>query len=182
MIMSAMRHLPEFAHSLCERFESEGIPLLLAGGWAVCFHGHSRATLDVDWICRRSQLSMACQLMERLRFERMTDGMATRFKHRSDPSVPFIDLIWVDDHSFLLLKESSVASPAPLSVPMIGFRSLLAMKLHALKDGNSRDHKDLLDIRSLLRYSSTRLDEAELRGLCEKYAGPTAYDLIKGTP
>lgn len=177
--MGAIRHLPEFAHSLCQRFESEGIPLLLAGGWAVCFHGHSRATLDVDWICRRSQLQAACGLMERLRFQRMTDGMASRFKHRSDPSVPYIDLIWVDDASFALMAESSVESPLPLPVPMVGFQSLLAMKLHALKDGDSRDHKDLLDIRNLLRYSPTRLGEAEIRALCEKYAGPSAYDLIK---
>lgn len=91
--MSAIRHLPEFAHSLCGRFESAGIPLLLAGGWAVCFHGHSRATLDVDWICRLSQFDNSIHLMEQLGFERMTDGMASRFRHRSDPSVPFIDLI-----------------------------------------------------------------------------------------
>jgi len=119
--------------------------------------------------------------MERLRFERMTDGMASRFRHRSDPSIPFIDFIWVDDRSFDAMAEAAVKSPSPLSVPMIGFQSLLAMKLYALKDGDARDHKDLLDIRSLLRYSPTKIDEAELRALCERYAGSTAYNLIRGS-
>ena len=47
--------LPEFAHSLYQSFEREGIPLLLAGGWAVCHHGYTRLTLDVDWVCPRSK-------------------------------------------------------------------------------------------------------------------------------
>ena len=47
--------LPEFAYSLYERFAQEGIPLLLAGGWAVCHHGYARLTLDVDWVCPRSR-------------------------------------------------------------------------------------------------------------------------------
>ncbi|MCW1883616.1 nucleotidyltransferase family protein [Luteolibacter flavescens] len=178
--MSPKRHLPEFAHSLSQRFESDGIPLLLAGGWAVCFHGYSRATLDIDWICKRSQIRKASELMESLGFERMTDGMACRFKHRRDPSVPYIDLIWVDDATFGTMRETSEASPLPLSVPMLGFRALLAMKLFALKDGETRDHKDLLDIRSLLRYSATKLDDSELKELCNRYAGPQAFDLIRG--
>lgn len=40
--------LPEFAHSLYQSFEREGIPLLLAGGWAVCHHGYTRYTNDID--------------------------------------------------------------------------------------------------------------------------------------
>lgn len=34
--------IPGFAQSLYDRFEREGIPLLLAGGWAVCHHGYVR--------------------------------------------------------------------------------------------------------------------------------------------
>jgi hypothetical protein len=55
------------------------------------------------------------------------------------------------------------------------------MKLYALKDGEARDHKDLLDIRSLLRYGKTRISDEELRSLCERYAGPDAYDQIKSS-
>lgn len=160
-------------------FEGEGIPLLLAGGWAVCFHGHSRATLDIDWICRRSQFHEACALMERLGLSRLSDGMASRFKSDKDPSIPFTDLIWVDDATFATMKEDSTSSPSPLPVAMLGFRALLAMKLFALKDGEARDHKDLLDIRSLLRYSPREISDEEFRVMCERYAGSGAYDKIK---
>ncbi|WP_193213214.1 hypothetical protein [Luteolibacter marinus] len=46
--------LPDFAQSLYDRFDREGIPLLLAGGWAVSHHGYNRFTRDVDWICSRA--------------------------------------------------------------------------------------------------------------------------------
>jgi hypothetical protein len=38
--------LPEFAHSLYQSFEREGIPLLLAGGWAVCHHGYGHTKVS----------------------------------------------------------------------------------------------------------------------------------------
>ncbi len=120
--------------------------------------------------------------MGRSGFVRMTDGMASRFKHRSDPSIPFIDLIWVDDSTFATMRETSLGSPGPLVVPMLGLKALLAMKLYALKDGETRDHKDLLDIRSLLRYSPTKIPDDELRAMCERYAGPDAYAAIKSSP
>lgn len=53
--MEPKRHLPEFAYSLFQHFAEEGIPLVLAGGWAVCFHGYSRTTLDLDYICARTR-------------------------------------------------------------------------------------------------------------------------------
>ena len=180
--MPIKRHLPEFAHSLCMKFDREGIPLLLAGGWAVCFHGYPRTTLDVDWICRRCQYSEACALMVQLGFEQSSDGMASRFKHSKDPSIPFTDLIWVDDATFHTMSETATDSDPPLPVPMLGLRSLLAMKLYALKDNEKRDHKDLLDIRKLLRNNPSEISDEELRLLCERYASAEAFNTIRNSP
>jgi Nucleotidyl transferase AbiEii toxin, Type IV TA system len=171
--------LPEFAKSLYERFDREGIPLLLAGGWAVCHHGYSRLTVDVDWVCPRSREADAIALMRCLHFDKCTDGMASRFKSRKHAAFPYVDLIWVDDASFEKMVESDHEDAGKPAVPAINFRSLLAMKLHALKDGETRDHKDLLDIRSLLRYGHTHIPEEELKALCERYAGHEAYEKIR---
>lgn len=61
--------IPDFAQTLHERFSREGIPLLLAGGWAVCHHGYSRLTLDVDWVSRRDRGHEAVALMDQLGFD-----------------------------------------------------------------------------------------------------------------
>ena len=174
--------LPEFAHSLYERFEREGIPLLLAGGWAVCHHGYARLTLDIDWVCSRSREKEAVTLMETLGFTKSTDGMASRFARRSDPSFPYIDLIWVDETTFSKMAEDDPESTQKHRIPVINFRALLAMKLFALKDQESRKGKDLLDIRFLLQYGYHKISEAELKALCERFAGPDAYNLIKMIP
>ena len=173
--------LPEFAHSLYQSFEREGIPLLLAGGWAVCHHGYTRLTLDVDWVCPRSKESEAVALMDRLHFTKSTDGMASRFKSRKDAVFPYIDLIWVDDATFAKMAEPDSVETQKSNVPVINFRALLAMKLYALKDDVVRQHKDLLDIRFLLAYGHLRISDEEFKSLCERYAGPGAYEKIKMT-
>lgn len=145
----------------------------------MCHHGYSRLTLDVDWVCPRSREADAIALMGRLHFDKCTDGMASRFKSRKHAAFPYVDLIWVDDSSFEKMAEPDQENAGSLRVPVINFRALLAMKLHALKDGETRDHKDLLDIRSLLRYGHTHISEEELKALCERYAAPGAYEKIR---
>ncbi len=171
--------VPDFAQSLYRAFEREGIPLLLAGGWAVCHHGYSRLTLDVDWVCARSNEERATALMDSLGFDQSTDGMAARFKYRKVLAFPFVDLIWVDDSSFRRMSEPDPALPAE-SIPVINFRALLAMKIYALKDHDHRQGKDLLDIRSLLDYGHCKISDSELLELCMRYgSGSTTFNLIK---
>jgi hypothetical protein len=171
--------IPDFAQSLYDRFEREGIPLLLAGGWAVCHHGYSRLTIDVDWVCPRSKEAEAVTLMDSLHFSKCSEGMASRFKNRKHTALPYVDLIWVDDATFKPMAEPDPDTDGKQKFRVINFRALLAMKLFALKDGANRDHKDLLDIRLLLRYGHSRIPEEELISMCERYAGPGAYEKIK---
>lgn len=174
--------LPEFAHSLYQRFESEGIPLLLAGGWAVCHHGYSRFTRDVDWVCSRANESRAIALMESLGFEIAFQAMATRFQLKRDPSYPPVDLLWVSPESFAKMEITNERAGIHQDMPVVDLRTLLAMKLNALKDREQRHDKDLLDIRFLLKENPAALQDDELRQLCEKFAGPDAYNLIRMIP
>ena len=66
--------IPDFAQSLFDRFEREAIPLLLAGGWAVCHHGYSRFTNDIDWICSRNNEFRATEVMKSLGFDEDRKG------------------------------------------------------------------------------------------------------------
>lgn len=171
--------LPEFAESLFRRFEEAGIPLLLAGGWAVNFHGYSRFTRDVDWVCRRDLLDEAVALMSKLRMVKCSDGMASRFLRDGDLAFMPVDLLWVDAASFDVMASTANYTGRHGDIPVIGLKSLLAMKIYALKDDDSRQGKDLLDIRSLLIYGKAQIPEDELEALCLRYGGPDSYRKVR---
>lgn len=171
--------IPDFAQSLFERFEREGIPLLLAGGWAVCHHGYTRFTNDIDWICSREHESQAIGLMESLDFRIIFEAMATRFKHTKHLDIPPVDLIWVNPKSFAIMADTNEKTGHHKEIPVINLEALLAMKIHALKDDETRKGKDQLDIRILLTENPTAITEQRLRELCERYGGPDAYKLVR---
>ena len=137
---------------------------------------HSRFERDVNWICSRADETKACELMSRLGLSKATDGMASRFTMLKDPSFPPVDLIWVDEDTFYKMAASNDRTGRHGDIPVIGFESLLAMKLHALKDDAHRQGRDVLDIRSLLKYSPTRITNERLRELCLRFAGPGVYE------
>ncbi|MEO5713169.1 MAG: nucleotidyl transferase AbiEii/AbiGii toxin family protein [Luteolibacter sp.] len=174
--------LPDFAHSLHERFAREGISLLLAGGWAVCHHGYSRFTNDVDWICSRADETRAIELMKSLGFAIAFEAMATRFQRANPLEMMPIDLLWVSPETFSRMSATDQRTGVHSDIPVIDLESLLAMKLHALKDRVVRKERDLLDIRFLLEQNANIFTETQRRELCQKYAGPDAYDLIHNIP
>lgn len=168
--------LKDFAKVMFERFEEEGIPLLLAGGWAVTSHGFSRNTIDLDWVCARSREADAVAFMAKLGFEPRTDGMATRFQYGRDLAFPFVDLIWVNDDTFNQMRGSM---DDVMGVRVITFEGLIAMKLYALKDDEHRKGRDLRDLQELLERNPGKIPEIELRAMCQKYAGAGAFEKLR---
>ncbi len=170
---------PEFAYSLYQAFEREGIPLLLAGGWAVCHHGYTRYTNDIDWVCSRADETHALDLMRSLNFEIVFETMATRFRHKKHLDLLPVDLLWVSAETFAKMAATDQRTGPRVDMPVINFESLLAMKLHALKDDKERDGRDMLDIRLLLKENKDVMTDEHLREICERFAGPNAYNLIR---
>lgn len=162
--------LPDFAQSLYQCFDREGIPLLLAGGWAVSFHGYSRQTRDVDWICSRGDEGRAAALMDSLGFSVLFQAMASRYQLVGHPEVPPVDLLWVSPETFGKMGLTNQRTGLHGDIPVIDFESLLAMKLHALKDQDERGGRDLVDLRMLLKVNPREIPAARLRELCERYA------------
>ena len=158
---------------------NEGIPLLLAGGWAVCYHGYARYTNDIDWVCSRADEAQALALMKSLGFEIAFEAMATRFIHRKHFDRLPVDLLWVSSETFAKMAVTSQRTGVRADMPVIDFEALLAMKLHALKDDIERHGKDMLDIRNLLAENTHALTDDKLRELCDKFAGSDAYNRIR---
>lgn len=167
--------MKDFAKSLFDRFEVEGIPLLLAGGWAVTSYGFSRNTVDIDWVCSRSREKEIIELMSKLGFKPISSGMATRFQYISDLAIPAVDMIWVNEDTFSRMRGPM--DPA-LGVQVITFEGLIAMKLYALKDDKLRKGRDLRDLQELLERNPEKISEADLRAMCAKYACPEVYDKL----
>lgn len=170
---------PELGRSLHDRFAEAGIPLLLAGGWAVGHFGHSRYTRDIDWVCSREHEEEAKAIMAHLGFVIEFESMATRFIFTKDPSVVPIDLIWVSAESFSKMGLTKELATDRKDIPVVDFEALLAMKICALKDGATRGQRDLIDLRMILDLNPNAISEAKLEELCEKYGGPKAYPLLR---
>jgi len=92
---------------------------------------------------------------------------------------PPVDLLWVSAETFAKMADTDQRTGLHDNIPVITLESLLAMKLHALKDRETRHDKDLLDIRELLDKNRSGISEERVRDLCERFAGPDAYDLVR---
>lgn len=105
--------------------------------------------------------------------------MATRFQRKNPLEMMPIDLLWVSPATFAKLSVTDQKTGIHRDIPVINLEALLTMKVHALKDRVTRKDRDPLDIRFLLEENAGAISEAQLRQLCEKYAGPDAYNLIR---
>ena len=172
-------NLPELGRSLFDAFHDAGVPLILAGGWAVNHYGYSRYTRDIDWVCRRSDEAAAKNLIASLGMEITFEAMATRFHHPVHLTAPPIDLLWVDDETFRKLAAAAEFATTRKDIPVVGFRELLIMKIAALENDRNRHGKDVLDLRWLLGQHPRRISEADLELLCQRYGPPGSYDFIR---
>lgn len=120
--------------------------------------------------------------MKSLGFTIAFESMATRFQRVNPLEMMPIDLLWVSPETFTRMSVTDQKTGIHGDIPVIDLESLLAMKLHALKDRVARKDRDLLDIRFLLEENAEVFSETQLRELCQKYAGPDAYDLIHNIP
>jgi len=117
--------------------------------------------------------------MRPLGFNEIFDAMATRFKLEGDEGFPPMDLLWVDVETFSRMADTRQRTGRHQTIPVIDLEALPAMKLHALKDNATRQGKDLLDIRELPGVHSRVLTDQRLRQLCDRFAGPGGYELVK---
>ena len=171
--------LPDSIASLHNLLKSRGIDVLLAGGWAVNEHGFARETRDIDWIARQDQKDLAQEFLKSAGFRIGSDSnLVTRFLPQI-PTIPTIDLLWVDSDTFEQLNVGKTLGGRLGTIPVLSFNNLIALKVYALKDNEDRDGRDLMDIRRLLRANPGLLSEELLRSLCDRYGPPGAYDLIK---
>lgn len=155
-----------------------GVDCLLVGGFAVNHYGYTRNTLDVDFMIAAVHINIVRKIMIQSGFTNIsvTDNVV----FFNAPNKPLrVDFLQVDRHTMLKLTENAetiVIRGHSLKVPSL--KDLLAMKLFALGQAESRRiDKDLPDIAYLAIINELDF-KAELLPLCRRFATEDIYRQI----
>ena len=167
---------------LSRELSSGGVRWLLVGGFAVNYHGISRATGDVDLLMTATAYEQAGPVLQRAGYEEYQRTSA--FARLSNKGIYLmgIDVAFVDEATFeKMWRESCQTTISNAPVRVAAIKHLIAMKLHALKHGSAaRQRKDLEDIRDLAAAGQLDLHAEEFRQLCSRFADDKIYQMITG--
>ena len=141
-------------------FAALQIRTALIGGLALAAHNVPRATRDVDFLADANDAERLHELLL---------GLGYRCIHRSADAANYLrgdeglDLLYAHRPEALrLLSEAEERDTGMGRLRVIGAEGLIAFKLQGHVNDASR-HRDLDDIRSLLRANRSSLDSKEVR-------------------
>lgn len=159
---------------IVEQAAAAGLPFLVIGGHAVNAHGYPRTTADIDLLVREDDRRAWDELIVPLGYRTYQMRRAFQMYNPIAREIPPLDLMLVDAGTFS--KLASAAGTRRLddaSVQVPSLLHLIALKLHALKNGSAdRRNIDLSDIATLLAVNHVDLASAEYAEIIERYATP----------
>lgn len=166
--------------TIAERAAAEGLPFLVIGGNAVIAYGYPRMTRDIDLLVRDSDRRAWDTLITSLDY---TPHQIARAFHMYNPiargDLP-VDLMLVDADTFAKLAaqpNQCVLDQTQVFVPKLSH--LLALKLHALRNGSShRYERDLSDVVMLIDVNKVDLAASEYADILTRYATPAVREEI----
>ena len=173
----------EILNILNREASASGLNYLVIGGHAIGALGYVRHTGDLDLLICDDQLELWCAILERLKYQAFqTHPAFIRWKGPQIDTWP-IDFMIVDRRSFAgLMSDSSEIKIGAATVRIPSLRHIIALKLHALKQGQPhRQLKDLSDIIELIKIGKVNWREADFVAFCEKYGTTEIYERIKNS-
>ena len=144
---------------LTEFFDRQHIDYAVIGAFALYAYGYTRATKDIDFITRFKYQSQIVEYLESLGFETLnrSEGFSNHL-HSIDSAR--IDLVYVDgetaDIIFKAIQKRSIIENSKL--PVVSPEHLIALKLFAIQNDPDRKHKELADIKEILRITPVNKD------------------------
>ena len=171
-----VRDIVEYLWHAQERGE---ISFLLIGGRSLEAYGYVRNTRDIDLLIASKDIPAMEGLLISASYQKVAESpIFSRWQHR-DLMEEDIDLMFVDEGTFDKLSTGcgvlSVGS-ASLRVPSVA--SLIALKLHAMKNNPERFGKDATDILEIIKRNPMSITENELNALCVKFGPPDCWAKI----
>jgi len=168
--------IPELI-AACQR--DEALPFLVVGGHAVIAHGHARFTYDLDLLVRRSQRDAWVRKVESLGYTVFREH-ATFVQMSASGGGTELDLMLVADETFAGLWAAAEAKLlGGIEVKMPSLKHLIALKLHALKQGLAhRTVKDLDDVIMLVLKNALDIRAEQWRDWFLRYGTAELYERV----
>jgi predicted nucleotidyltransferase len=170
-----------------DRFRSQialigkaNLDAVLIGGLAVGIRTTPRATFDVDFAVRASDLAGWKEYLTEAAWRMLAEKEAfTQWLREADQAR--MDLMLVDDSTFLkIFTQAEVRKVANLDVRVASANTLLAMKLHATHYRKSEKLRtDWMDVIALMEVCGYTVDSIEFKKLYSRYAAPLSYDQFR---
>ena len=171
---------PNCFQMISSEFRKAGVTFLLVGGLAVNQHKYARATLDADFLITEDAYQKVLAILEAGGY-RLVDkqNLVARFVHE-EPFFMDVDIMFTDEGTLKeMLEEAGKVTLRGGQFLVPSLDHLMAMKLHALKQGaRDREFKDLGDILELVRANRIQVDTDRFKNLCLKYATEEIYERI----
>jgi len=153
---------------------------IVIGGHAVIEHGFLRGTEDADILVPKSQRAEWIECVAALGYQIFRDG-GTFLQFEPDDKAEWdLDIMLVPENAFeRLFAESRTATLEQAAVIVPSLEHLIALKVHALKNGRGiRVLKDITDVAQLLRLNQVDARAEWVRKIFEKYGTSELYEKV----
>jgi hypothetical protein len=153
---------------LREELGAAGIEHALIGGIALQFHGHARATQDLDLMVKREDLARIDEIMRRLGFRRLhADQETASFVAAGDTPGRVDFLLAHRPHALGMLaraRSHAIGGESHLLVRVLEPEDLIGLKVQSSSNDPRRRRGDMADVEALLRaIPRSRLDLERIR-------------------
>ena len=167
-------------HLISSVFNKVGASGILIGAFAVNYYKALRRTDDIDFLIRKEDYAKIREVLETEGYNE--DDAREVFARLKGKSLELIDLdfMFVDKDTFdKIMKDSKKMSIAKQDFRVPSLEHLIALKLHAVKNGpKRRGNKDLFDIVELIAANKVDVKTSDFKNLCLKYGTVEIYNKI----
>jgi hypothetical protein len=161
---------------IATHLRAQEVPFALVGGFGLAAFGIPRATLDLDLLVPREAQEAVVALMEDLGYTTLYRSTGHSNHLHGDPLLGRVDFIYVAGETSERIFSGARSAEGPGGVTVLVPRAehLVAMKVLAMKNDPQRKHREMSDIRDLLRVAD--VDREEIRSYFEKHAMLALWD------
>jgi len=149
---------------LAEKFNGEGVPYALIGGFAMHAAGLSRATGDVD-------LLVDAKDQEKVKAILLSLGYKILFENENvmNLAAPWmliggIDILWARrPYSLEMIRTAGISPMAGMAIPVVSPESIIGLKVQAMVNDPERRLRDMADIEWLVKEHHDNMDMVLVR-------------------